>query len=129
MVPVIITVSPPEIPPSLGVTEVIVGVDKGNNNNVIYLKNRFWVGGNGVWDNSTTTNWSATDGGAGGVDIVDWYNNNGTASSAIDYGSFAVTGTGVTLTASESSSVVSVSYTTTDTGVDGTIYYSITQLA
>ena len=27
---------------------------------------------------------------------VDYYNNNGTASSAIDYGSFAVTGTGIT---------------------------------
>lgn len=28
---------------------------------------RFWVGGTGTWDASTTTNWSATTGGAGGA--------------------------------------------------------------
>ena len=28
---------------------------------------RFWVGGTGVWDAATTTNWSATSGGAGGA--------------------------------------------------------------
>lgn len=30
---------------------------------------RFWVGGAGTWDNSTTTHWSATTGGAGGVSV------------------------------------------------------------
>lgn len=30
---------------------------------------RFWVGGTGNWDNSNTTNWSASTGGAGGASI------------------------------------------------------------
>lgn len=30
------------------------------------MASRFWVGGTGTWDNSNTTNWSATSGGAGG---------------------------------------------------------------
>lgn len=31
------------------------------------MANRYWVGGTGTWDASTTTNWSATSGGAGGA--------------------------------------------------------------
>lgn len=31
------------------------------------MANRYWVGGSGTWDNTTTTNWSATSGGAGGA--------------------------------------------------------------
>lgn len=31
------------------------------------MASRFWVGGTGTWDASTTTNWSATSGGAGGA--------------------------------------------------------------
>lgn len=30
---------------------------------------RFWVGGTGTWDAVTTTNWSATSGGAGGASV------------------------------------------------------------
>jgi hypothetical protein len=30
---------------------------------------RFWVGGTGTWDASTTTHWSATTGGAGGASV------------------------------------------------------------
>ena len=30
---------------------------------------RYWVGGNGTWDATTTTNWSATSGGAGGASV------------------------------------------------------------
>lgn len=33
------------------------------------MANRYWVGGNGTWDNSTTTNWSTTSGGAGGASV------------------------------------------------------------
>ena len=33
------------------------------------MANRFWVGGSGTWDASTTTNWSATTGGAGGASV------------------------------------------------------------
>jgi hypothetical protein len=31
------------------------------------MANRYWVGGSGTWDAVTTTNWSATSGGAGGA--------------------------------------------------------------
>jgi hypothetical protein len=31
------------------------------------MADRYWVGGNGTWDATTTTNWSATSGGAGGA--------------------------------------------------------------
>jgi hypothetical protein len=31
------------------------------------MATRYWVGGSGTWDASTTTNWSATSGGAGGA--------------------------------------------------------------
>lgn len=31
------------------------------------MANRYWVGGSGTWDATTTTNWSATSGGAGGA--------------------------------------------------------------
>jgi len=33
------------------------------------MASRFWVGGTGTWDASTTTHWSATTGGAGGVSV------------------------------------------------------------
>jgi len=31
------------------------------------MANRYWVGGNGTWNNSSTTNWSATSGGPAGA--------------------------------------------------------------
>lgn len=31
------------------------------------MANRYWVGGTGTWDTSSTTNWSTTSGGAGGA--------------------------------------------------------------
>lgn len=31
------------------------------------MANRFWVGGTGTWDSSSTTHWSATDGGSSGA--------------------------------------------------------------
>lgn len=33
------------------------------------MANRFWRGGTGTWDSSTTTHWSTTSGGAGGVSV------------------------------------------------------------
>ena len=35
----------------------------------IIVADRFWVGGAGTWDNSTTTNWSLTSGGGGGASV------------------------------------------------------------
>ena len=48
------------------------------------MANRFWVGGSGTWDTTSTTNWSATTGGAGGAsapgaaDIAAFDSNSGT---------------------------------------------------
>lgn len=33
------------------------------------MANRYWRGGAGTWDTTTTTNWSATSGGAGGASV------------------------------------------------------------
>lgn len=33
------------------------------------MANRYWVGGTGTWDGVSTTNWSATSGGAGGATV------------------------------------------------------------
>lgn len=33
------------------------------------MANRYWRGGTGTWDTTSTTNWSATDGGAGGASV------------------------------------------------------------
>jgi hypothetical protein len=33
------------------------------------MANRYWVGGTGTWNTSSTTNWSATSGGAGGASV------------------------------------------------------------
>jgi hypothetical protein len=33
------------------------------------MANRYWVGGSGTWDSSTTTNWSATSGGTSGASV------------------------------------------------------------
>lgn len=36
---------------------------------VAHAANRYWVGGTGNWDASTTTHWSATSGGGGGASV------------------------------------------------------------
>lgn len=33
------------------------------------MADRYWVGGDGTWNSSNTTNWSATDGGSGGASV------------------------------------------------------------
>lgn len=51
------------------------------------MANRFWTGGTGSWDASTTTNWSATSGGAGGASVPTSADNVtlDTASNATSY--------------------------------------------
>jgi hypothetical protein len=67
------------------------------------MANRFWVGGSGTWDSTTTTNWSATTGGAGGAsvptnaDTVIFDASSGTGTVTISTGGGA---TCLTLTAS-----------------------------
>jgi len=51
------------------------------------MANRFWVGGSGTWDNSSTANWAATTGGASGAsaptgaDSAIFDTNSGTAAT------------------------------------------------
>lgn len=52
---------------------------------------RFWVGGNGTWDTTTTTNWSATSGGAGGATTP-------TSADAVTFDSLSGAGTVTTNT-------------------------------
>ena len=33
------------------------------------MADRYWVGGSGAWNATSTTNWSATSGGAGGASV------------------------------------------------------------
>lgn len=62
------------------------------------MADRYWVGGSGTWDATTTTNWSATSGGAGGASaptsadnvIFDANSNTGTSAFTV-----TVTGTSV----------------------------------
>lgn len=64
---------------------------------------RFWVGGAGTWDTTTTTNWSATSGGAGGA----------SAPTTADTVTFdALSGTGVVTTAA-GATASSVTYNST----------------
>ena len=54
------------------------------------MANRFWVGGSGTWDSSSTANWSATSGGAAGASapgvadaaIFDGNSGGGTATTS-----------------------------------------------
>ena len=69
------------------------------------MANRYWVGGNGTWDATTTTHWSATSGGSSGAsvptasDSVFFDSNSGanptvTCTGALTCLSFNVTGGG-----------------------------------
>ena len=63
------------------------------------MATRYWVGGSGNWDATTTTNWAATSGGAGGASaptsadnvVFDANSNTGTSAFTV-----TVTGTSVT---------------------------------
>jgi hypothetical protein len=53
---------------------------------------RYWVGGTGTWDGTSTTNWSATSGGAGGASVPTAADNVFfNANSNVGTGSFTVT--------------------------------------
>jgi len=54
------------------------------------MANRYWVGGTGTWDTTTTTNWSTASGGAGGASVP-------TAADSVFFdqaGTYTVTQTG-----------------------------------
>lgn len=62
------------------------------------MASRFWVGGTGTWDASTTTHWSATSGGAGGASVP----------GSADTVTFDASSGGGTVTPSADISVVSI---------------------
>jgi hypothetical protein len=46
-------------------------IDGGGNSGWSFYPTRYWVGGSGTWDDSDTTHWSLTSGGAGGASVPD----------------------------------------------------------
>ena len=67
------------------------------------MANRYWVGGSGTWDATTTTNWSTSSGGAGGAsaptsadDVI--FNSSSGAAPTVTIGTNAACGA-VTITA------------------------------
>lgn len=71
------------------------------------MASRFWVGGTGTWDSTSTTNWSATTGGAGGASAP---TNADTA--------FFDTSSGAAATVTVDASAVSLSTTITTTDIN-----------
>lgn len=65
------------------------------------MANKYWVGGSGLWNNSSTTNWSNTSGGAGGAaipgaaDVAIFDDNSGTGTVTLY--STLTAGTGVSM--------------------------------
>ena len=56
------------------------------------MADRYWVGGTGTWDSATTTNWSASSGGAGGASLPTAADNVFfDANSNVGTGAFTVT--------------------------------------
>lgn len=60
---------------------------------------RFWVGGNGTWDATTTANWSATSGGAGGASVPGAADNVTIDTASTVTTNYNVTITGLAITA------------------------------
>lgn len=60
------------------------------------MADRYWVGGNGTWDATSTTNWSTSSGGTGGataptsIDNVFFDDNSGVAGNTVVIGTNAV---------------------------------------
>ena len=83
------------------------------------MANRYWVGGTGTWDNASTTNWSATTGGASGAsapttaDTVFFDTNSGTAVTV----TVAATATGGAVTVDKSDINLVLSGSPTFTGI------------
>jgi len=50
---------------SVGIFRFFNSTNGGNNTNILFPFIYYWVGGSGTWNNSSTTNWSLTSGGAG----------------------------------------------------------------
>lgn len=75
------------------------------------MANRYWVGGSGTWDSSSTTNWSATSGGAGGASVP-------TSADSVIFNS-ASGSSGYVVTVSGSVSCLSIQTITTSMTIAG----------
>jgi hypothetical protein len=83
------------------------------------VASRFWVGGTGTWDGATTTNWSATSGGAGGASAP-------TSADDVFFDGNSGTGTATATSAAAAKSVTCTGYTGTLTGGSITVSGNIT---
>jgi hypothetical protein len=91
----------------------------GNNTNLTFASQYYWVGGSGTWDNTSNTHWSLTSGGAGAQgpptsadDVVFDANSNATA--------YAVTITGSTV----SNSALCYNFSVTSGPASGTVTFN-----
>lgn len=87
------------------------------------MANRYWVGGSGTWNTSSTTNWSATSGGASGASAP-------TAADNVFFdqaGTYTVsTGTAVCLNITVSAGVVTFNSTIT---ISGSLFFAVGTVA
>lgn len=87
------------------------------------MANRYWVGGSGTWDNSSTANWSATSGGAAGAsapttaDVALFDSNSGTAATV----TVAATATASATTINKADITLSLSGSATLGATTGTL--------
>lgn len=89
------------------------------------MADRYWVGGSGTWNTSTTTNWSASSGGSGGASVptsadnvfIDGNSNTGTSA-------FTITASGSPVCANLTISGLDGGLTVAGTGVNLGVYGS-----
>ena len=86
--------------------------------------NRYWVGGSGTWDNTSTANWSASDGGTAGASVPGigddvFFNSNSGLSGAT-----VITSTGATCNTLTWSSTVGTLSISSSTSVNGDFTWS-----
>ena len=93
----------------------------------------YWVGGSGTWDNSSTTNWSASSGGAGGAGypiagdtaIFNASSGGGTATIGATVTCAILTMTGYTGTIAYGTNKICIVSTSTTTVFTGDTTYSV----
>jgi hypothetical protein len=98
------------------------------------MANRYWVGGNGTWDGTATTNWSATSGGAAGasapvaadVAIFDTNSGTGTVTTTATATASAITHTAANITLQLGANLTLTGAVTFSNGVIGLVSYTLT---
>lgn len=98
------------------------------------MANRYWVGGSGTWDATSTANWSETSGGVGGASaptsLDDVYHDSGSDAGT----NFTVTvGTGAVCKTLNANTASPLDFTMTLAGsaalsIYGSLYFPVTRL-